>query len=50
LPHPTKKQFNKREGPSALNAIDFFFASTFGCNSELTQQEMCYKGITKLEA
>jgi hypothetical protein len=49
LPHLARKQSNKGEGPSALNVMDYFFASTFGCYSELLRGQMCYKGITKLE-
>jgi hypothetical protein len=50
LPCPTRKQYNEGEGPSAINAMDYFFASTFGCYYKLVWEEICYKGVVRLEA
>jgi hypothetical protein len=38
------------KGHCAHNAVDDYFTTTFGCNSELVQAKMCRKGVVNVKA
>jgi hypothetical protein len=34
----------------AFDVVDYYFTTTFNCNSELGWEEMCYKRVVELKA